>query len=40
MRFDGPAVIRLAATTGLVHPGEHAFVDGYGNIRITFPGSR
>jgi N-methylhydantoinase A len=40
MRFEGPAVVRLAATTGLVHPGDQAFVDGYGNIRILLAGAR
>jgi N-methylhydantoinase A len=34
MTFDGPAVIRLEATTALLHPGQHARVDGFGNIRI------
>jgi N-methylhydantoinase A len=38
MRFAGPAVVRLAATTGLVHPGEQAVLDGYGNIRISLAG--
>ena len=33
--FAGPAVVRLEATTGLVHPGEQAVLDGYGNIRIS-----
>jgi N-methylhydantoinase A len=40
MRFDGPAVVRLASTTGLVHPGEQAMLDGYGNIRISLNGDR
>jgi N-methylhydantoinase A len=35
MGFDGPAVIRLASTTALVHAGQHARVDQYGNVRIT-----
>jgi N-methylhydantoinase A len=35
MRFEGPAVVRLEATTALVHPGQQARVDGYGNIRIS-----
>jgi N-methylhydantoinase A len=35
MRFDGPAVIRLEATTALVHPGQAARIDEYGNVRIT-----
>jgi N-methylhydantoinase A len=33
--FDGPAVIRLESTTALVHPGQRATVDGFGNIRIA-----
>jgi N-methylhydantoinase A len=40
MRFEGPAVVRLASTTGLVHPGDQAFVDGYGNIRISLAEAR
>jgi N-methylhydantoinase A len=39
MQFRGPAVVRLAATTGLVHPGEQAVLDGYGNIRISLAGT-
>jgi N-methylhydantoinase A len=39
MRFAGPAVVRLEATTGLVHPGEQAVLDGYGNIRISLAGT-
>jgi N-methylhydantoinase A len=35
MAFEGPAVIRLAATTALVHAGQRARVDRYGNVRIT-----
>lgn len=35
MEFAGPAVIRLATTTALVHPGQHARVDEYANMRIT-----
>lgn len=35
MTFDGPAVIRLSSTTALVHPGQSARVDGFGNIRLT-----
>jgi N-methylhydantoinase A len=35
MRFEGPAVIRLEATTALVHPGQSARIDEYGNVRIT-----
>jgi N-methylhydantoinase A len=35
MEFDGPAVIRLEATTALVHPGQRARIDEYGNVRMT-----
>jgi N-methylhydantoinase A len=35
MAFDGPAIIRFEATTALIHPGQHARIDGYGNVRIT-----
>lgn len=34
MTFEGPAVIRLSSTTALVHPGQTARVDGFGNIRL------
>ena len=33
MAFDGPAVIRFEATTALIHPGQHARIDSYGNVR-------
>jgi N-methylhydantoinase A len=39
MVFEGPAVIRLEATTALVHPGQRGRVDGFGNIRIATGGS-
>ena len=35
MKFDGPAVIRFEATTALIHPGQHARIDAYGNVRLT-----
>ena len=35
MAFDGPAIIRFESTTALIHPGQHARIDGYGNVRIT-----
>ena len=35
MVFEGPAIIRFEATTALIHPGQRARIDGYGNIRIT-----
>jgi N-methylhydantoinase A len=34
MAFDGPAIIRFETTTALIHPGQHARVDTYGNVRI------
>lgn len=39
MAFDGPAVVRFEATTALVHPGQRARIDAYGNVRITNPGA-
>lgn len=39
MAFDGPAVIRFEATTALVHPGQRARIDPYGNVRITNTGA-
>ena len=35
MAFDGPAIIRFESTTALIHPGQRAQIDGYGNVRIT-----
>jgi len=35
MLFDGPAIIRFKSTTGLIHPGQRARMDSYGNIRIS-----
>ena len=35
MAFEGPAVIRFEATTALIHPGQRARIDGYGNVRVT-----
>ena len=34
-KFDGPAIVRFEATTALIHPGQQARVDAYGNVRIT-----
>ena len=39
MALDGPAVIRFEATTALVHPGQRARIDAYGNVRITNTGA-
>ncbi len=35
MVFDGPAIIRFEATTALIHPGQRARIDSYGNVRIA-----
>jgi N-methylhydantoinase A len=35
MAFEGPAIIRFQSTTALIHPGQRARIDGYGNVRIT-----
>jgi N-methylhydantoinase A len=34
MRFNGPAIVEDPGTTVVVHPGNRAEVDGYGNIHI------
>ena len=34
MGFDGPAIVEDPGTTVVVHPGSHAEVDDFGNIRI------
>jgi N-methylhydantoinase A len=33
--IEGPAIIRFDTTTGLIHPGQRARIDGFGNVRIT-----
>lgn len=35
MAFSGPAIVEDAGTTVVIHPGNTARVDGYGNIHIT-----
>ena len=35
MAFSGPAVVEDAGTTIVLHPGNQARVDGFGNIHIT-----
>jgi N-methylhydantoinase A len=35
MIIEGPAIIRFDTTTGLVHPGQRARIDGFRNVRIT-----
>ena len=34
MRFEGPAIVEDSGTTVVLHPGNRAAVDGFGNIRI------
>ena len=34
MELSGPAIIRFESTTALVHPGQKASVDGFGNVRL------
>ena len=34
MRFSGPAVVEDAGSTVVVHPGQSATLDGYGNLHI------
>ena len=34
MRFEGPAIVEDPGTTLVLHPGNRAEVDGFGNIRI------
>ncbi|MCY4608195.1 MAG: hydantoinase/oxoprolinase family protein [bacterium] len=34
MAFDGPAIVEDPGTTVVIHPGQDAEVDGFGNIRI------
>jgi N-methylhydantoinase A len=37
MAFDGPAVIEDSGTTIVVHPGQHARLDRFGNVHIEVP---
>lgn len=37
MRFAGPAVVETRGTTIVVHPGDEAAVDDYGNVVIELP---
>jgi N-methylhydantoinase A len=34
MELEGPAIVEFAGTTVVVHPGDRARLDGYGNLRI------
>ncbi|MEM8696416.1 MAG: hydantoinase/oxoprolinase family protein [Pseudomonadota bacterium] len=36
--FSGPAIVEEAGTTTVIFPGQHASVDGYGNIHIMTGG--
>jgi N-methylhydantoinase A len=38
MRFDGPAIVETRGSTIVVHPGNEAAVDPYGNVIITLAG--
>ncbi|MEM7303194.1 MAG: hydantoinase/oxoprolinase family protein [Pseudomonadota bacterium] len=38
MRFDGPAIVEDPGTTIVLHPGNSAHVDGYGNVHIEMEG--
>ena len=38
MRFEGPAIVEEAGTTTVLHPGDRAEVDGYGNLHIRIRG--
>jgi N-methylhydantoinase A len=33
-RIEGPAIIEMPHTAVLIHPGDRASVDGYGNIIV------
>lgn len=35
MKFEGPAIVEDPGTTVVIHPGNKASVDGYGNIHIA-----
>jgi len=35
MTFDGPAVVEDPGTTIVIHPGNRAKIDGFGNLHIT-----
>ena len=39
MRLAGPAIVETSGTTAVIHPGDAARVDGYGNLILTLPGS-
>ena len=34
MAFAGPAIVETTGTTVVVHPGDEAHVDEYGNLHI------
>ena len=34
MRFEGPAIVEDPGTTAVLHPGNRAEVDGFGNLHI------
>jgi N-methylhydantoinase A len=35
-RIVGPALVAQATSTTILHPGDRAVIDDYGNIRITY----
>ena len=35
MTFAGPAIVEDAGATVVIHPGNRAEIDGYGNIHIS-----
>jgi N-methylhydantoinase A len=37
MEFDGPAIIEESGTTIVVHAGQHARIDRFGNTHIELP---
>jgi len=39
MRFQGPAIVETRGSTIVVHPGNEASVDTYGNLVITIDGA-
>ncbi len=40
MSFDGPAIVETKGSTSVVHPGNEADVDDYGNLIIRLEGRR
>ena len=38
MSFEGPAIVETAGSTIVIHPGNEASVDDYGNVIIELGG--